>query len=125
MKNLIFFSGIRLTFKGLPNDTDAAKAFYPFDDHEIDIFSNSWGPPDNGLFVAGPGPLTQLALQKGTSKVRTTAVWSYTYVTLTLIDPFQFKQDAYSGVYSACKQRNMVPVRDNSSTNKGPKNGYR
>ncbi len=24
----------------------------------------------------------------------------------------QIKQDAYSGVYSACKQRNTVPVRD-------------
>ena len=63
-----------MTSRGLPNDTDAARAFYPLDDHEIDIFSNSWGPPDNALFVAGPGPLTQFALQKGTSKVGTTAV---------------------------------------------------
>ena len=80
-----FISGIRLTSRGLPHDTDAAKAFYPFDDHEIDIFSNSWGPPDKGFFVAGPGPLTQHALQKGTSKVRTTAVWSYVTLTLILI----------------------------------------
>ena len=56
---------------GLPNDTDAAKAFYPFPDHEVDIFSNSWGPPDTSLVVAGPGPLTQLALETGTSKVKT------------------------------------------------------
>jgi hypothetical protein len=54
----------------LPNDTDVAKAFYPFSGHEIDIFSNSWGPPDTGFIVAGPGPMTVLALQNGTSKVK-------------------------------------------------------
>ena len=64
-----FISGIRLTSTVLPSDTQAAKALYPFPGHQIDIFSNSWGPPDTGYIVAGPGPLTQLALQTGTSKV--------------------------------------------------------
>ncbi|XP_028408153.1 proprotein convertase subtilisin/kexin type 4-like isoform X2 [Dendronephthya gigantea] len=63
-------AGIRLTHNVLPNDTDSAKAFYPFDGHKIDIFSNSWGPPDTGFVVAGPGPLTVRALQDGTSKGR-------------------------------------------------------
>ena len=35
----------------------------------IDIYSNSWGPNDNGLEVEGPGPLTQRALKNGAEKV--------------------------------------------------------
>ena len=59
-----------MTSTDLPSDTKAAKAFYPFPGHQIDIFSNSWGPPDTGYTVAGPGPLTQLALQTGLMKGR-------------------------------------------------------
>ena len=35
----------------------------------VDIYSNSWGPYDSGSNVAGPGPLTKLALQNGTREV--------------------------------------------------------
>ncbi|XP_028408148.1 neuroendocrine convertase 2-like [Dendronephthya gigantea] len=63
-------AGIRLIDRGLPNDTDVAKAFYPFDGHKIDIFSNSWGPPDNGFVIAGPGPLSLAALRKGANEGR-------------------------------------------------------
>ncbi|XP_028408111.1 proprotein convertase subtilisin/kexin type 6-like [Dendronephthya gigantea] len=63
-------AGIRLIDRGLPNDTDVAKAFYPFDGHKIDIFSNSWGPPDNGYVIAGPGPLSLEALRKGANEGR-------------------------------------------------------
>lgn len=31
----------------------------------IDIYSNSWGPQDDGLRLEGPGPLTEAALQSG------------------------------------------------------------
>ena len=36
---------------------------------EIDIYSNSWGPTDNGALVDGPGPLTRDVLKAGVVKV--------------------------------------------------------
>ena len=35
----------------------------------IEIFSNSWGPSDNGALVEGPGPLVQHVFEGGTSEV--------------------------------------------------------
>ena len=34
-----------------------------------DIYSNSWGPSDDGYTVQGPGPLTKMALENGVMKV--------------------------------------------------------
>ena len=36
-----------------------------------DIYSNSWGPFDDGDVVDGPGRLTKLALQNGVREVNT------------------------------------------------------
>ena len=36
---------------------------------EIDIYSNSWGPTDNGALVDGPGPLTRAVLKAGIKMV--------------------------------------------------------
>ena len=36
---------------------------------EIDIYSNSWGPSDNGYLVHGPGKLVKKALRQGTKWV--------------------------------------------------------
>ena len=36
----------------------------------IDIYSNSWGPPDYGCIVGGPETLTLTALEEGTQLVR-------------------------------------------------------
>ena len=35
----------------------------------VDIYSNSWGLPDSGDVVGGPGRLTKMALQDGTREV--------------------------------------------------------
>ena len=35
----------------------------------IDVYSNSWGPPDTGAHVSGPGTLTQLVLKMGATIV--------------------------------------------------------
>ena len=40
-----------------------------FGNWTVDIYSNSWGPADNGSNVEGPGMLTNLALQTGARKV--------------------------------------------------------
>ena len=36
----------------------------------IDIYSNSWGVPDDGVSLGGPGPLTQAALMSGVTSGR-------------------------------------------------------
>lgn len=36
---------------------------------EIDIYSNSWGPSDNGILVDGPGTLTRATLEAGAKMV--------------------------------------------------------
>ena len=36
----------------------------------IDIYSNSWGPPDDGYSVQGPEKMTAAVLEKGTQMVR-------------------------------------------------------
>lgn len=37
---------------------------------QIHVSSNSWGPPDSGQMLAGPGPLTQAALEAGVQEGR-------------------------------------------------------
>jgi len=47
---------------------------------DVDIYSNSWGPDDSGAGLAGPGPLTLAALQRGVTEGRgglgTIYVWA-------------------------------------------------
>ena len=40
-----------------------------FENDIVDVYSNSWGPFDDGRTVSGPGTLTNIALQTGTSQV--------------------------------------------------------
>ena len=35
----------------------------------IEIYSNSWGPPDDGETVAGPGSVTRMAFEAGSKQV--------------------------------------------------------
>ena len=35
----------------------------------VHIYSNSWGPPDNGYLVSGPGRVTSMAIQAGARTV--------------------------------------------------------
>ena len=70
------FQGIQLTSSGIPEDSVLARAMVPFDGHGIDVFSCSWGPPDVGFKVQGPGPLTRRAFLNGVIKVTLTyRVW--------------------------------------------------
>lgn len=64
--------GVRLFADKIATDAQEAQAFYR--DHinpaMVDIFSNSWGPPDNGYTIAGPGRLAAKALKHGIQKAR-------------------------------------------------------
>ncbi|KII65327.1 PC3-like endoprotease variant B [Thelohanellus kitauei] len=46
------------------NDTFEGKAL-SFNNHYIDIYSNSWGPKDDGKSYGKPGPLSEEALKRG------------------------------------------------------------
>ncbi|MDY6939455.1 MAG: S8 family serine peptidase [Cyanobacteriota bacterium] len=61
-------AGLRLV--AAPNtDLDEANAL-TYQNQEIDIYNNSWGPTDNGRNLEGPGPLTLAALEEGTTNGR-------------------------------------------------------
>ena len=54
---------------GANSDMNEASSL-TFENDIVDIYSNSWGPSDNGAIVQGPGELTRLALQSGADNVR-------------------------------------------------------
>lgn len=54
-------AGIRLIAKTC-TDADEAEGL-SFKRDEIHVYSNSWGPPDYGSNLEGPGPITQQALE--------------------------------------------------------------
>jgi hypothetical protein len=65
-----FYVGIKLFAGNSATDADEAQAFYR--DHinpsMIEIFSNSWGPSDNGYTIRGPGRLAAEAFKHGIQK---------------------------------------------------------
>ena len=61
------FAGVRILDKEL---TDALKAKgLGFRQDYVDIYSNSWGPDDNGHEVAEIGVMTEEVLNQGALKV--------------------------------------------------------
>ena len=63
-------AGIQLLVGNHTTDADEARAFYPMNSPKVDIFSNSWGPKDNGYTTRGPKRLSAEALKMGTKKGR-------------------------------------------------------
>jgi len=53
---------------GLTTDAVEASAL-GYKMHHIQVYSNSWGPFDNGFLVEGPGPLLRAVLENGVKKV--------------------------------------------------------
>ena len=53
---------------GEATDAEEASAL-GYRDYHIDVYSNSWGPPDFGFIVDGPGPLVQSTLKTGITEV--------------------------------------------------------
>ncbi len=54
-------AGLRLI--AAPTDDNEEADAFDFHNDTIDIKSNSWGPPDNGRALEGPGPLTIAVIQ--------------------------------------------------------------
>lgn len=62
------FQGIRILDKEL---TDTLKANgLGYKQHYVDIYSNSWGPKDNGYQIADVGVMTEAVLSKGAVEVQ-------------------------------------------------------
>lgn len=62
------FQGIRILDKEL---TDTLKANgLGYKQHYVDIYSNSWGPKDNGYQIADVGVMTEAVLSKGAVEVK-------------------------------------------------------
>ena len=65
---LIVISGIRLLGNGSMTDIVEASSLTHKNDI-IDVYSNSWGPPDTGITAGKMGMLVEMAMEKGTTKV--------------------------------------------------------
>ena len=65
-----FFTGIRL-LNGMHANTDNIVRGFGYKKNVIDIYSNSWGPPDSGSSLTGPGRRQSNALEDGAKYVRT------------------------------------------------------
>ena len=61
-------AGLRLVAEPT-SDLDEANAL-SYQNQEIDIYNNSWGPTDDGQRLEGPGPLTLAALENGVTNGR-------------------------------------------------------
>lgn len=61
-------SGIRILSGQLTREDEAASLIHALDVN--DIYSCSWGPPDDGKHLQGPSPLVKKALIKGTNEGR-------------------------------------------------------
>ena len=63
------FSDLKILNGALALDNDTANAL-GYKSHQIEIYSNSWGPSDNGYLIHGPGRIVKHALKEGVNLVR-------------------------------------------------------
>jgi subtilisin family serine protease len=61
-------AGIRILAKGVSDSAEASALSYKLNYN--DIYTNSWGPPDDGKRLEGPGRLSLLALEQGVAQGR-------------------------------------------------------
>ena len=61
-------SGVKIDIEESLDVTEAKALGH--EQESVDVYSNSWGPKDNGLTVEGPGPLVSRVLQMGAETVR-------------------------------------------------------
>ncbi len=64
----LFGIAIRLLGNGFVVDSQEASSL-SHNWNTIDIYSNSWGPPDDGYTAMGPGPLAMEAFSQGANQV--------------------------------------------------------
>lgn len=75
--------GVRM-LDGSVTDSVEARAI-GFNVENIDIMSASWGPSDNGRMVDGPGRLSKASLEKGVTKVQSSANTTTSFKTMAYL----------------------------------------
>ncbi|XP_059920859.1 neuroendocrine convertase 1-like [Gadus macrocephalus] len=81
--------------------TDAMEAVaLTFSPNLIQVYVCSWGPPDNGSELGGPGRLARRALQWGAHKASSLLLWPPHWGTRT------------SGVYTGCTSQSRPSRQD-------------
>jgi hypothetical protein len=73
----LHFPGVKL-LDGETTDLIESKALQ-FGLDKVDIYSGSWGPPDDGKSMDGPGKLSKAAIDRGIREVRRTISIPQTY----------------------------------------------
>ena len=69
---MMMLTGIRVNLNFLTDVVEAQALSYR--NNYVQIYSNSWGPPDNGMLVQGPGYYSSRVLREGAYKVRLSCI---------------------------------------------------
>lgn len=79
---LLLVIGIRINLSYLLDVTEAQALGYK--NSYIQVYSNSWGPPDNGFLVQGPGYYSGRILKQGVSQVCVYIIHVFVYMEVLL-----------------------------------------
>lgn len=106
-------SGIRILSGHVTLEEEAAALIYGLD--ENDIYSNSWGPSDNGQTVAGPSLLVRKAFIKGVQDGRQNKGAVYVFASGNGADNYDqcnfdgYTNSIYSITVGAIDHKNLIP----------------
>ena len=67
MSRLVCCAGVKVNLSSITDAVESSALGYQY--NYVDVYSNSWGPPDNGYYVRGPGYLTSNTLENGVTRV--------------------------------------------------------
>ena len=79
----------------------------------IDIYSNSWGPPDDGFYVEGPLRLAKMTLEQGAREV-SWFIKSYIYAVMQVKRDSIYKDTQYTQ-YVQCRLKAILSIGDMKS----------
>lgn len=106
-------SGIRILSGHVTLEEEAAALIYGLD--ENDIYSNSWGPSDNGQTVAGPSMLVRKAFIKGVQDGRQNKGAVYVFASGNGADNYDqcnfdgYTNSIYTFTVGAIDHKNLIP----------------
>lgn len=106
-------SGIRILSGHVTLEEEAAALIYGLD--ENDIYSNSWGPSDNGQTVAGPSMLVRKAFIKGVQDGRQRKGAVYVFASGNGADNYDqcnfdgYTNSIYTFTVGAIDHKNLIP----------------
>lgn len=76
--------GVRMLDGAVSDRVEASSLIYQLD--QVDVYSASWGPSDDGKTVEGPGRLVRQSLYRGVTEVNQTRIYLANVSTVYMID---------------------------------------